>query len=328
MALIGSLDTGVSALRSFSKGIEVVGNNIANVNTIGYKASRSQYEESFAQIINHSGVSPNGANGSNITANQIGGGVDISRISTKFNQGSLQQTGVRTDLAIVGEGYFQVKDTLNNTTYATRDGSFRVDDKGFLVNSSGMRLQGLAGGTISYDVTDVGGQMVFTPTIGSPTGVGDLQTDYDLAVGGNVTNSTGGTFTDAQVAAAMPRVTEMRVGNSGSVDMVLSNGDTFTIGQVLLMDFSDQQALIRQGNGLYTGFQAAGAVNNGQLTAANGTPNTGRLGRIQDGTIETSNVDLTEEFATIISLQRSFQAGARIVTTSDDILQEVVNLKR
>ena len=163
--LRGSLLTsGVSALKSFTRGIEVIANNIANVNTTAFKASRVDYSDSFSNLLKQSSVSPSGSSGSNQTSSQVGTGVQVGAISSRFTQGQLNTTGITTDLGIVGEGFFKVEDTINNVSLATRAGNFRLDDRSYMVNPQGFRLQGLTGGTITYDVTDVGGEMVFTPT--------------------------------------------------------------------------------------------------------------------------------------------------------------------
>jgi flagellar hook protein FlgE len=117
-------------------------------------------------------------------------------------------------------------------------------------------------------------------------------------------------------------------GGNGDLQVSLSNGSSFTGGRVLLMDFSDPTALVREGANLFSGFDAAGVIGSLNLSSANNTPGSYGLGSIQGGSLELSNVDLTEQFAELITTQRSFQAGSRIITVSDDILQEVVNLKR
>jgi flagellar hook protein FlgE len=118
------------------------------------------------------------------------------------------------------------------------------------------------------------------------------------------------------------------------ITFFLSDGSFFNKGQIMLVDFNDTSALIREGRNLYSGFGAAGlkgvdldsevgdALSALQIAGREG------VGRIQQGALELSNVDLTEEFANMITTQRGFQAGSRIITVSDDILQEVVNLKR
>ena len=328
MSLISSLTSGVSALKSFTRGIEVIGNNIANVNTTAFKASRVDYSDSFSNLLKQSSVSPNGSSGSNQASSQVGTGVQVGAISSRFTQGQLNSTGITTDLGIVGEGFFKVDDTINNLSLATRAGNFRLDDRGYMVTLDGFRLQGLTGGTITYDVTDVGGEITFTPTTIAPTTVGDIRLDFSLAVGSGLTNSTGGAFTDAQVEAAAPGLRGMSIDKLGNIQLILSNGDVFDAGKVLLMDFKDPQALVAEGNGLYSGFEAAGIVGSANLTVADNSPGGNSLGTLQSGTLEQSNVDLAEEFTNMITIQRSFQAGARIITVSDDILNEVVNLKR
>ena len=153
MALIASLTSGVSALRSFQRGIEVIGNNIANVNTTGFKSSRVEYKEGFNDILNRSATSDQLAGQSNSTANQIGTGVLADTISGDFGQGPVDVTGVNTDLGITGEGFFKVVDRTDGSEYLTRAGNFRIDDSGYLVTQGGHRVQGLTEGSANFVVT-------------------------------------------------------------------------------------------------------------------------------------------------------------------------------
>ncbi|RME71210.1 MAG: flagellar hook-basal body complex protein [Verrucomicrobia bacterium] len=330
MALIGSLNSGISALRNFARGLEVIGNNIANVNSTAFKGSRTKYTDSFSQFLKQSATSPSDGNGSNSPAAQIGLGVQIAGIQTNFLQGGLATTGVNTDLAISGSGFFQLKNAQNNQVYATRAGDFRTDDRGYLTSNDGYRLQGLTGGYVSYDVTvDANGNMVFNKTETPPSAVGDLRIDFNPSfANGRITNSTGGAFTDAEILEKVPKMQSFSFLSNGDINVLLDNGDSFIGGRVLLIDFRDPSALVKQGANLFTGFDAAGFIGSLSLSAINNTPGSNGLGTIQGGALEQSNVDLTEEFANMITTQRSFQAGSRIITVSDDILQEVVNLKR
>src|SRR6185436_18483674 len=106
MSLIGTLGSGVSALRTFMKGLEVIGNNIANVNTTGYKSSEVKYTDSFSNILQRS--TPSSANSSNTPSAGIGTGVTIAGVATSFAQGSLASTGRDTDLGVSGNGFFRV----------------------------------------------------------------------------------------------------------------------------------------------------------------------------------------------------------------------------
>lgn len=149
MSIWSSLLTGSSGLNAFGSAIGVVGDNIANVSTIGFKGSRANFEDVLG--------------GSAMNGQRIGNGVRMSGPETMFGQGALQQTGRSMDLAIRGEGFFVVRGALNGmeNNYFSRDGRFGVDSDGTIVNSEGLRLQGY-----SIDVTGVE----------SPS-VGDLRLD-------------------------------------------------------------------------------------------------------------------------------------------------------
>jgi flagellar hook protein FlgE len=130
--------------------------------------------------------------------------------------------------------------------------------------------------------------------------------------------------------ANSPKIRTFNVGSTGDINIVLSNGQTFTSGAVLLHMFKDPVALTRQGDNLFSGMNTAGPYN-GLFAASNIsglTPATGGLGVINGGSLELSNVDLGEEFSSMIITQRAFQAGSRLISTADQMLEEAVNLKR
>jgi flagellar hook protein FlgE len=328
MALIGSLTSGVSALDSFEEGLEVIGNNIANVNTTGYKDQTVDYSDTFSNVLSEATPSTNTAGGAAQTE-QIGTGVQIASINTNFNQGTLSTTGDNTDLGVSGNGYFVVRDPTNNTDYVTRDGSFQLNDQGFLVTSQGYRLQGLANGSASYAATaNANGELVYTQTATAPSTLGDIQVNFNISIGNGLTNNTGGTFTDAQVTAQAPSMVNFTVDTSGNLVENLSNGDTVNRGQILLENFQDPSALVSEGDNLYGNTAAAAPIGGTALSAGNNTAGTNGLGNIEVGTLEGSNVDLTQEFANLITAQRSFQAASRVITTSDSILDEIIHLKQ
>ncbi|MEI7800389.1 MAG: flagellar hook-basal body complex protein [Opitutaceae bacterium] len=288
--LIGTLGSGVSALRTFMKGLEVIGNNIANVNTSGYKSSSAAYSDTFSNILQRS--APSSATATNTEALAVGTGVKLGGISTNFSQGSLQTTGRSSDLGVSGEGYFHVKNSGDGTEFVTRDGSFRWDDQGKLVNSQGYRVQGLTGDGLGT-VGDI--------TLGTPPVGAELQS--------------------------------VSFDKNGNVIEFYSDGSSATTNQVLLQNFTDQSALVKEGSNLFSGMLAAGPVGaaSGSFAFQVGTgnaPGANGLGSIQSGTVELSNVDLTEQFSSLITTQRSFQAGSRLITVSDTILEDIVNLKR
>jgi flagellar hook protein FlgE len=284
MSLIGTLTSGVSALRTFSKGLEVIGNNIANINTTGYKSSNATFADSFSNTLRSS--SPSSGTTSSQSAIQVGTGVQLSSITTNFNQGSLNSTGNVTDLGISGQGFFIVENATSGMQYATRDGQFRPDDNGFLITTGGLRLQGL---------------------MGTPGTIGDMQIGASVPVGAELQSVSFDT--------------------AGNMIESYSDGTSATTGRVQLQSFSDTSALMRDGQNLYTGLNAAGPLGGGILAGSN-DPGSAGLGLIQSGTLESSNVDLTDQFSQLITTQRSFQAGSRLITVSDSVLEDIVNLKR
>ncbi len=140
--MMRSMFTSVSGLKSHQTKMDVIGNNIANVNTIGYKASRTTFAEIFAQTVSGAGApDPNtGRGGTNPM--QIGLGLNVSAVDTLMSRGSLQRTDSPTDLSIEGEGFFIVRAGKDGTPYFTRAGNFSIDRMGNIVTSQGMNLLG------------------------------------------------------------------------------------------------------------------------------------------------------------------------------------------
>jgi flagellar hook protein FlgE len=143
MSLVASLNVGVSALKTYSQGIQVISNNIANVSTTGYKASRAAYSDQFSNLLRP--LVPNQANGTKVPPTQIGGGVQVQGINAVFSQGTVQSSGNVSDLAITGAGFFRVRDVDGGKDYVTRAGNFRVSTDGTLATQDGYQVQGTFG---------------------------------------------------------------------------------------------------------------------------------------------------------------------------------------
>jgi len=265
MALLGTLTTSVSALDSFTTGLDTIGNNIANINSTAFKGSNVSFSDTFSGV-----------------------GTQVNATSESFAQGALSSTGNPTDLGISGNGFFIVKDPASGFSYATRDGQFHFDSNGYLVNEEGYRVQGETGGTTGT----------------APATLGDIKEG---------TPPTGAELSSVAIDA------------SGNVVESYSNGTQTTTNQVLLQNFSDPNLLQAQGNNLYTNLVGAGPLTT-TLNATN-APGQGGFGSLQSGTLEQSNVDLTTQFSNMITLQRAFEANARMITISDTILEDVVNMK-
>ncbi|MCS7091248.1 MAG: flagellar hook-basal body complex protein [Verrucomicrobiota bacterium] len=273
--MLRSLNSGIIALQQFQERMDVIGNNIANVNTTGFKSARVDFADTFSQTLGNQGNS----------LMQIGTGVTTSAIRNRFTQGAIAQTGSLTDLAISGQGFFVVRNSATGAEYLTRDGAFQLDANGYLITAGGLRLQGYADAALST--------------------IGDLRIDNTGAPG----NSTAA-------------VASFTIDSNGLIRVRLADGTEFIRGQVLLQNVQNPHALAKEGQNLYSNIAAAGPLARPQ------PPGTSGVGTVVSGALELSNVDLAQEFSTLITTQRAFQAGARVVTTSDEILAEVVNLKR
>ncbi len=281
--MISSLQTGVSGLQQFQEELEIIGNNIANVNTTGYKSSNVEFEDAFSQSLGNSG------NGNPV---QVGTGVGTAATVLDYSQGPINNTGVPTDLAVNGQGFFVVKDPASGATYVTRDGEFGVDTNGYLVTNNGQRVQGYTGG-------------------GGGGAIGDLQISDSAAIAA-LQNTT----------SPAPALISYNINSLGQINAELGDGSSGIIGQVVLQNFANPQALQKQGNNLLSYTSAAGPL------ASPGAPGSGNLGQIQSGAVESSNVDLATQMATLITAQRAFESNTKIITTSDQILQDVNNLVR
>jgi flagellar hook protein FlgE len=267
------MESGVSALDQFQQQLNVLGNNIANVDTVGFKSSAVEFADALSQTVSSNAAGPM----------QVGTGVETSSITGQFTQGSISSTGVPSNLAINGSGFFLVKDPTTGQDYVTRDGNFTVDNSGFLITSTGMRVQGYT------DSTD--------------TTVGDIQINNSNAPGGDTSAVQSYTF-----------------GTDGTVSILLGDGTQYNGGQVLLQNFTSPTQLVNVGNNLYTGMANAGPL------AAPAAPGSNGVGPLVTNSLEMSNVDLAGQLTSLITTQRAYEANAKVITTSDEILQDLVNL--
>ncbi len=219
---------------------------------------------------------------------QVGLGVQIASTSTNFGQGSAQMTGRNTDLMLQGDGFFVVQ--RGNEQLYTRAGAFTFDESGVLVSSSGARVQGYA-----LDAT------------GTPTG-------------GLVDVS----MTPASLTPPLPagaELTSFTFGSDGTLRGVFSDGVQRDMARLAIADFNNPMGLEKVGETSFRASANSGAV---QL----GVPGENGNGSIIGGALEMSNVELAAEFTNLILAQRGFQASSRVITTSDQVLEDLGNIKR
>ena len=399
--MLRSLFSGISGLRAHQQMMDVTGNNIANVNTAGFKSSQAVFQDTLNQMLK-APAAPQGTVQGGTNPAQVGLGVQLAGISTNFTQGSAQTTGRSTDLMISGDGFFTVK-TGQETLY-TRAGSFSFDADGGLVNNDGARVQGwiadkdgviasnstptdmalpistllspsqttavsfagnlpsdAAEGTVItpsltvYDGSGNPSELTITLTKGASTdtwavSVSDGTTDFD---GGDVTFTATGTTPDPatltfpaaagdiavdiagltnyagtttvapqkQDGYAMGSLQGFSITKDGQLVGSFTNGLRKPLGQIALASFNNAAGLEKAGASMFRT-----TVNSG--VPQMGTPGGGSRGSIMGGTLEMSNVDLASEFTNLIIAQRGFQANSKIISTSDELLNDLINLKR
>ncbi len=429
--MIRSLRTGVSGLKSNQTRMDVVGNNIANVNTTAFKRSRAAFNEVLGQQLLGVGRT---AGGSGINPSHVGLGVSVGSIDQNWGQGSLENTGIQTDLALNGDGFFIAspkKGTSSDQRMLTRAGNFTFNQNGEFVTANGLNVQGWAfddegtlntgqlqnvqfdpnaqsaakrtetisiGGNLSAELSanasdpdldadrtsistviydeqgtpktvtiaftksqdmgvdgnteDAWDFTVKDPETGTDLGTGSLAfdaqgklsspstADFDWDIDGNgadetftldfgdsdsggITQFSGSTTTAVtdQDGNSPGTLAGYSINPEGVLELNFTNGEQKKLFQLAIGNVNNANGLEQQGENFYT------------TTSASGDLQLGRAGRdvrtaVVAGTLESSNVDLATEFTEMIIAQRGYQASARVITTSDEIMQETVQLKR
>lgn len=266
-----SFYTALSGLKNAQTDLNVISHNIANAETNGFKKSRVE----FADIVA----------GSSYTNPKLiqGIGSRVESITQNFSIGPIEQTGSALDLAINGEGFFEMKSAATGDVLFTRNGAFTTDDSGFVEDGLGNRLQIVAAG-------------------------GDPATDPLIDAQVPAQNASGADFAG------------LIVGEDGSLTVSYSDGTNEVIGQVALATFIAPAGLkpVGSSNWVATGLSGAPTY---------GSPNAGSYGGLLSGSLERSNVDITEELVGLITAQRNFQANAKSIDTATQISQTVLNLR-
>lgn len=312
--MLRSMYSGVSGMRNFQTKMDVIANNISNVNTTAFKAGRAKFQDLLNQSV-ASAQSPQGENGrGGVNPQQIGLGVKVGSIDTIMEGGAMQPTNRGLDFAIAGEGFFTVSPDGGATELYTRDGAFYADHEGNLINASGLKIMGYGPGDGNFTTSAVyDGTEDQVP----------LKVPEKLHKAG-ATDS----FTEESVD---PNIDEyelqaFNIDGTGLIKGVykadgVDTVETVILGQISLTTFSNPSGLTKDGGNNYVE-----SNNSGDPQA--GIAGTGSRGAVQQGFLEMSNVDLANEFTEMIVTSRAYQANSRSITTSDEMIQELLNLKR
>lgn len=426
MSILASFNTGISGLQASGNSMSVIGDNIANAGTFGFKSSRAEFQDMLS-------MSLKGIDG----GDQIGSGTRLAHVTPQWTQGSIQRTSNITDLALNGNGFFQV-DAPFGKGY-TRDGSFHFDKEGYMINGDGYKVNGFmpddkgamtnqmgaiklgnttiaatpsSNVTMSLNLDSRENVKQFDPknpektsnfhnsiTVYDNIGTAHLVTmyfnkaadgnwDYHAMVDGNEAQGgkpgemvemasgslkfnnkgqleeevekanafnftkgaaqgqkiafdfgksikEGGTGLDAatqygskssvarhtQDGSSAATLASMSFNDEGILTATYDNGVQRDIAQIAIAKFENNEGLFKTGKNLFKETRRSGQ-------AAIGKPGADGRGEVYSKSIETSNVDIANEFVNLMAAQRNFQANTRTITTSDQMLQEVLNIKR
>jgi flagellar basal-body rod protein FlgG len=258
-----SLYSAATGMEAQQLNLNTIANNLANVNTPGFKRSKIEFQDLLYQKPTRASGSDSGGGNLVPTGIEVGNGSRVAATSKVFTQGQLTSTGEKFDVAIQGDGFFEVQ-RPDGTLAFTRDGSFKLNAQGQVVNIDGLPV--LSG---------------FQP----------------IPPGSNSVN----------------------IAENGQVTVQSSTGSTSF--RLSLTRFANPSGLRSMGGNLY------------EETAASGTPETGQpseagFGSVMQGYIESSNVNIVEEMVNLIVAQRAYEINSKSIQTSDEMLQNIAQMKK
>ncbi len=259
-----SLDIAGTGMLAQQTNVEVISNNMANMTTTGYKRRRAEFQDLMYQNLRRVGSNSSDSGSLVPSGAQVGLGVQTAAIYRISEQGNLQQTSNTLDLAIQGNGYFQVTLPTGNTAY-TRDGTFALAPDGTIVTADGYVVQ---------------------PGVQIPTGAAGVT-----------------------------------INTSGQVQVTLTGQPApQTIGQLQLAVFPNEAGLDAQGGNLFVQTAASGAP-------VTGNPGVIGFGSVEQGFIETSNVNVVSEITNLITAQRAYEMNSKVITASNEMFSTLTNLR-
>jgi flagellar hook protein FlgE len=262
MSVTSAMMSGVTGLLSNAEAINVIGNNISNVNTAGFKYGQTLFSDILSNTVSNN--------------SQIGTGTQVQAVQNIFSQGASMASENPTDISISGKGFFVVQDSsATPSTYYTRAGAFHVDEKGkYLVNPDGMRLC-----------------------------------------------DSSSTPIDVSAFTKFDKISD--IGLDGKISYLDTDGATQVATPAIgIATFANVYGLSKSGGNMYKENLATGG--SGKATVAAASVNDKILGR----SLEQSNVDIAAQMINLITTQRAYSANSKTITTGDEMMQEVIGLKR
>ncbi len=317
--MLRAMDSAVAGLRAHQNKLDVIGHNIANVNTFGFKSQMYSFQEAMYQTTNSSTGGTSSAGGTN--AAQFGYGALMGTIATDMTASTPTYVG-GLNASINGDGFFitYAKNDLGNTAATdiptlmksidfdyTRVGQFKLDSNGYLVDGNGRFVYGFQkdkpNGTTDTFKTDA---LVALRAPASDTAYANSPSD------------------------AVVELIDIQINKLGEITATIKDptanskmdGKVISLGKLAIATFQNPEGMTKKGQYYY------GATNGDNTGKCSATIPGGSTADLMSGYLEASNVDLAQQFSDMITTQRGFQANSKLITVSDEILNELVNMKR
>lgn len=316
--MLRSLSAAISGLDSEQTAMDVTGNNIANASTTGFKTTSVQFGALLSQVISAGATPGNGLVGG-ANPQSVGLGVGISTMNQEMGQGNLQSTGVPTDLALQGNGFFVL--SSGQAQFLTRAGNMSLNANGGLIQgSSGWEVQGWS--TLTAPATAGGPYTLgaWTPgTTNAPTAAQAPLTIPETIQGGAQGLTAGQTYSlqtysinpDGTISGVYANTTA--AGTTTQVNVIL--------GQLAIGEVPNPGGLTPSGNTAY-----AVAPDSGPVTYAN--PGANGAATITSGALEMSNVDLAKEMSDLVTVEAGYQADAKVISTAQQLINSLIAMKQ
>lgn len=311
------MSSGVAGLKAHQTALDVIGNNIANVNTAGFKSSSTMFRDVLYQTLTAASAGSSVTDGGTTTQvtgglnpAQVGYGSTAASVTVNTGRAAMNTTGLSNDIYINGEGYFVVKD--GDSYKYTRVAELTFDPDGYLTDGYGGLVCGISNPDPELDdPTDPDATFAIPATLDAD---GDGTVDsadwgpihYTLP---NGTTAPDNTFKDISFAS------------DGTITATNAANEVVTIGRLALAHFTNPGGLSQEGNSYYKA-----TANSGDATYAK--PSDKGTGSLVAGALEASNVDLANEFSNMITTERGYQANSKIITVADTMLETLVNMVR
>lgn len=347
--MLRSLYSGISGMKVNQTKLDVIGNNLANVSTTAFKGSRVNFSTTISQTLGSASAASDSLGG--VNGKQVGLGAQIASIDKIMSQGSMQSTSRSLDVAVDGSGYFMVatgpaltggntdaitiKDNgvenmpANNSVAYTRDGSFVLDNEGNLLTSKGYRVLGFAMQTkdpvngTDIDNIENDGKVLYVESNNQTKAIDNKLVSLKIPDKVVKLSEQGGQRVETEVA-----IKSFNISADGLITGVLETGEITALGQIAMSSFKNEVGLTDIGNNMYepSGSSGAAIISSGKNSTAG--RNSSGYGDILQGYLEMSGVDMAEQFTDMIVATKAFQAAGKTITTGDEILSEIINLKR